>query len=92
MFRLMSIECSIDSSCILLSCWCFHCTSIIALTALRDVLMKAVLLVGSGIYRCHTSVLQRVRFALKSMIFTNYNRMRPCHGKVETGTIYGEGL
>ena len=41
---------------------------IIAITALRGALTKAVLLVGSGIYSYRTSVFQRVCLALNSMI------------------------
>ena len=54
--------------------------------------MKAVLLVGAGNYRYRTSVLQRVRLALNSMILTDRYRMRPCHGKVATRASYSEGL
>ena len=51
--------------------------------------MKAVLLVGSGIYRYRTSVLQRVRLAFNSVILIDHYRMRPCHDFTESATIIG---
>ena len=56
---MIGIESSIGSPCILVSSWCFHFASIIAITTIVGVLTKAVLLVRSGIYRFRTSV-QRI--------------------------------
>ena len=60
MFWLISIECSIGSLCKIVSRWCFHSASIIAITTLRGDLIKTVLLVCSSIYRYRISVLQRI--------------------------------
>ena len=76
-FSLKDYFCSIGSPCILDSCWCFHSASIIAITALRGVLVKAILLVGSCIYRYPTSVLKRVRLALTSMILKKRKLVNP---------------
>ena len=57
------------------------------ITALIGVLIMAVLLVGSGFDRYRTSVLQRVRLALNSMILTtNCNRIVAINADIQCRT------